>query len=463
MDEQSIFKFEEKYPFLYDEMAQGVSVYTCLRDGVAARLEGEIQEISSNAEFEKGKIYLRRILGTIFKWRKYRKAETVIFTSSVYRRDKGRNLAAEFLLQKYPNGVVFEWPSRNENFDKAYFKDKKRYIPLDGYLLRYKLYCKLHKKEMQRQEEEGRKRLQDAFDKNAPIPDKYRSAVKYIIEELPRCLVATIASQRVFARMFRNYKNIRYAVDFWGSGRENIIPVLKGNPQSIELQHGLITSIHPGYVYPQFVKNVESALFKRKILVYATRDKDVLCKQSIYEDKQVEIVGNPRIERYKSLLAENKKEKKWVLFTSQPYEQDQAGVVYYSKILPYLQKLAEVIEKEGRYRLVIKLHPRENEGAQQLYKKAIPTAEIFGASSSLYELLGETYLHVTATSTVLFEGIEFDVPTVTVQFDNYNPKDIYGIETLHVDKPRRMEGVWRQLSDEQFYKSYLQSLKNRKE
>ncbi len=454
---EQLFAFEERYPFLYEEMVNGVSVYTCLRDSVAARLESELQEASNSPE-QKGKVYLRRIFDTFLKWRKYRKAETVIFTSSVYRRDKGRNLAAEFLLQKYPNGVIFEWPSRHEAFDKAYFKDKSPYVALDGYLLRYKLYCKLHKKEMQRMEEECRARLTEAFAKNPPQTDAHKRAVDYLLDALPNSIVATTMSQRIFARMLRKYKNIKYAVDFWGSGRENIIPVLHGNPESIELQHGIITPLHPGYVYPSFVKQVQSTLFERKILVYTQRDKDILCKQSIYDEAQIEIVGNPRIQRYKQLFVLSGRQKKWILFSSQPYEQDQAGVIYYEKMLPYLKRLAELIDKDGKYTLAIKLHPRENDGIKALYQKAVPSAKVFGSDSQLYELLSESYLHVTATSTVLFEALEFDVPTITLQFENYTPREIFGKDTFHVIELLDMDDILHQLMNEQEYQTYLANL-----
>ena len=52
----------------------------------------------------------------------------------------GGNWTAGVLMDKYPDGVVFEWPSRTDLYDIAYFQDdrKDRYCPLDFYILLYK-------------------------------------------------------------------------------------------------------------------------------------------------------------------------------------------------------------------------------------------------------------------------------------------------------------------------------------
>ncbi len=461
MDKKAqLFAFEEKYPFLYDIQVNGVPIYTSVRDGVVGILEkgADGEKTAVVVPQSKGKIFIRRILDTFFKRGKYRKATTVIFTSSVYRRDNGRNLAAEYLLEKYPNGVVFEWPSRNEDFDRAYLTDKQPYVALDGYIVRYKLYCLLHKKKLRVIEEETREKIQSAFAENPPSDNVQKRIASYVEEALPKSVATTWASQQVFAKIFRKYKNIQYAIDFWGSGRENIIPVLQNKPQSLELQHGIITSGHQGYIYPEFVKNVKTDFFKRQLLVYGEATKKLLVGHSIFEEDKIEVVGNPRVQMYKKIFAEGQKQKKWILFSSQPYEQDYPGMVYYQKMMPYLQRLSELIADDGRYTLAIKLHPRENLDIQQLYEKELPKVKIFGTSSQLYELLGEAYLHITATSTVLLEALEFDVPTVTVQF-NVNPKEIFGKETLHMDSVSCVREIWDKLLNEKIYNEYLEYLK----
>ena len=137
---EKLYDFEKKYSFLYEIEWNGVPVYTCFRDSVSLILSGEANNNEAEYQVEKGKIYLRRIWDSFWKIRKLKKAKTLIFTSTMFRRDYGRNLAAEYLMDKYPDGVVFEWPSRTDLYDIAYFQDdrKDRYCPLDFYILLYK-------------------------------------------------------------------------------------------------------------------------------------------------------------------------------------------------------------------------------------------------------------------------------------------------------------------------------------
>ncbi len=450
--------FENKYKFLYDIQVGGVAIYTCLRDGMMSVLSDQGLGVQASTSTEKGRVYPKRVLDSLMKWRKYRNRKTLIFTSAVYRRDKGRNLAVEFLMDKYPDAVAFEWPSRNTSFDSAYFHDKKNYVPIDGYLILYKLYSFLHRKERSNIEAQCRSRLEEQFAADPPQTDVEKRAVAFILEQLPQSVSATEFSQRLFKWMFRKYKNVDYAIDFWGSGRENIIPVLPGNPQSIELQHGIITPSHQGYVYPEFVRNSSSCLFSRKILVYGEKEKEILSQNSIFPSEMVEVIGNPRIYMYKVLFKEEKKNKKWILFTSQPYEQSYPGTVYYNVMLPYLQRIANYMEQNTSYKLAVKLHPRENNAVKKLYEDKLPKTPVFGAESELYDLLCESYIHITVSSTVLLEGAAFDVPTVTLQFQK-SPETIFGIKTLHIESPDAVESVCEKLTDETFVESYLEEIK----
>ncbi|MBQ2701724.1 MAG: hypothetical protein IJF64_01935, partial [Clostridia bacterium] len=373
MEENLLFIFEEKYPFLYDLQVRGVPVYTSFRDGVLQRLrDGKVAElpISDTAN----KVSIRRILGSFFKQRKYKKKKTLIFTSTVYRRDNGRNLAAEYLLEKYPDGAIFEWQSGNPVYDKAYFTDvnKDRYCPLDYFSVKLKIYKIFHKKEYARLCEEGLAKIKPLFENAQPQTEGERLAIEYLLAELPAAYATTVIYQKLFARYFKKFKNLEYAIDFWGGARENIIPVLRNNPKSVELQHGIITGHHPGYVYPRFVGENTSPFFKRKILVYGDKTKRILCENSIFPCENVEVIGNPRVQTYKKVFGEKQAERKLILFASQPYEGDGVGKEYYKTVVGYLKTVADVLKTDGRwagYRLAVKLHPRESNAAVQAYKE----------------------------------------------------------------------------------------------
>lgn len=428
----NLLEFESRYPELYSILANGVPVYASLRDDVNFKLSGKDNDAISTKE--QGKVSFRRIIDSFAKLRCFKKSKTAVFTSSVYRRDNGRNLAAEFLMDKYPDTVIFEWPSRNESFDFAYLKDKlrSRYCPLEYYVIYNKIYIKLHKKEYDRLCDECRQKLDAIFgDADSSLPDNYRRTIDYLKAAMPDSYATNIMNQRVFNRLFKNYRNLEYAIDFWGSARENIIPVLPSKPESIELQHGLINSAHPGYIYPKFVADLDYDFFKRKILVYGEKTKNMLCDLSIFEPQQLEVVGNPRIKKYKEEINVDATEKKLILFASQTYEQDGTGTNYYATIIPVLQKIAELIKTDERfasYKLGVKLHPRENNSIVEMYQKALPDAQVFGNTSQLYELLASSYVQLTVSSTTLFEAAEFGTVTVLVDYGGVRDVDMFGFK-----------------------------------
>ena len=457
-----LFAFEEKYPFLYDVQVNGVPVYTCARDGVLARLQA--LKSQQALPLVQGKIYPKRILDSFLKFRRMKKKQTLIFTSSMYRRDDGRNLAVEYLLEQYPDGAVFEWPSRVDAYDRAYFADpqKDKYCPMEWYILRYKLRTKLTRKKWQKWEQECAAKLQAGFSGKTAETEEEQRAIDYLLTELPQSYAATACSQELFRKMFKKYHNVQYAIDFWGSGRENIIPVLPGKPESIELQHGIITTYHPGYMYPDFVRNCNTDFFKRTLLVYGEKTKSQLVEGSIFTAEQIRVIGNPRIKTYKKCFAPRETDRKLLLFASQPYEQDGIATGYYDTVIGYLKKVEALLAEDPNwadYRLGIKLHPRENNGVVEMYQKAFPKATVYDNASQLYTLLAESFVQLTVSSTSLYEAAEFDTPTVITYFEGQDPERIFGFPVWTMENPEQAVPMLEKLRENENYSRYLQYLK----
>ena len=457
-----LIEFETEYPKLYEILVNGNPIYAALRDGVNVAVNGGGAGEGSNMASESGKVSFRRIIDSFVKLNRFKKAKTLIFTSAVYRRDRGRNLAAEFLMDKYPDAVVFEWPARNEGFDFAYFKDslKNRYCPLEWYLIKYKLYMRLHRKEYDRYCDECRVKLADIFPENSDdIPDNHRRAIEYIKAEMPNSYAVTIISQNIFRKLFSKYGNIEYAVDFWGSARENIIPVLPVKPQSVELQHGIITRIHPGYIYPKFVKELNLDFFKRTLLVYGNKTKEMLTEDSIFDPDRIEVIGNPRMQKYKTELLQNTDKRNLILFASQTYESDGTGKNYYDTVIPLLQHIEKKIIRENswhNYRLGIKLHPREGTNAIRIYRNALSHSEVFDNASQLYDLLGESFVQLTVSSTTLFEAAELGTPTIMFEYNGITAKTAYGFDVRSIRNNSDADILLDQLLDKEDYNKYLE-------
>lgn len=454
-----LIEFETEYPKLYEILVNGNPIYAALRDGVNVAVNSGDSGGGSKLDSDAGGVSVRRIIDSFFKLKRLKKVKTLIFTSSVYRRDKGRNLAAEYLMDKYPDAVVFEWPSRNESFDFAYFKDalKDKYCPLEWYLIKFKLYMLLHKKEYNRCCDECRAKLAEIFPENTEsLPENHRRAIEYIKAEMPNSYAVTVISQSIFRKIFKKYQNIEFAVDFWGSARENIIPVLPGKPQSVELQHGIITKIHPGYIYPKYVNDLELDFFKRTLLVYGNKTKEMLTEDSIFDPDKVEVIGNPRIIKYKQEFNVVEEERNLILFTSQPYEQDGVGKEYYTTVIGFLAEIENYITKNKelqKYKLAVKLHPRETNHAIEIYNRSLPEIPVYDNTSELYELINSSYIQITASSTSLYEAAELGVPTVIIEYEK-DINSIYGFTPL-VIKQNNIGNVLDIVFSPERYKAYL--------
>ncbi len=464
--ESELFAFENKYPFLYDLLVGGVPIYTSFRDSVAQLLRDGTEAVSSVQGQGGDGISIKRIIDGFFKKRKMRKKQTLIFTSTVYRRDKGRNLAAEFLMDKYPNACVFEWPSSNGVYDNAYFTDENRdkYCPLDFFLVKLKLYSLLHKKEYAKLCDKCRQIIVPQFEKVKLETEGEKKAVDYLKEHLPTSYATTVVYQKLFGKYFKRFKNIQYAVDFWGGARENIIPALKNKPQSIELQHGIIMSYHPGYIYPKFVKDNNLDFFKRQLLVYGEATKRLLVENSIFEENKIEVIGNPRIQKYKQIQKLDAEDRKLIVFASQSYEQDGTGNDYYKSVISLLKMVKSEMDKDdfwADYRLGVKLHPRENENAKALYEREIDGVEVYGNTSQLFEILNKAFVQLTVSSTTLYEAAQFDAPTVSVKYADYVPLAIYGFETWLMEDEQSVAEIMQKLKDKAEYEKYLGYLKTK--
>lgn len=461
---EKLFEFENKYKRLYDITLSGFPVYTVLRGNLQMILRGERLVQSDAYPIKKDRISIKRIVDSFLKFRKFKDSMTLIFTSSVYRRDYGRNLAVEYLIERYPKACVFEWPTREKLYDDAYVNDAliEKYCPMEYYLLVYKVYKMFHKREYDRYRNQCVLQIKGIFNTlDERCENDFKNAIEYIQEAMPQSYASIAMSQKIFQKLFQKYRHVKYAIDFWGSARENIIPVLQGNPESIELQHGVITSSHPGYVYPEFVKG-KQPFFQRRVLVYGRSTKDILCNNSIFEERKVDIIGNPRIKKYLEEHRRETQERKYLLFTSQPYEQDFGFSGYYDTVFEFLRELKECIHSNvdySDYKIAIKLHPRENENIKKRYAEVLgDDVEYFGSDKDLYGLLSQTFIHFTVNSTVLYEAAEFGCPTIIFPYGKFDMKQMFGEHTRIVSTKQGMVQCLEELSDVQEYDKYLKYL-----
>ena len=112
-----------------------------------------------------------------------------------------------------------------------------------------------------------------------------------------------------------------------------------------------------------------------------------------------------------------------------------------------------------RYKLAIKLHPRENDGVKALYEENISNAEVYDSASQLYDLLGRSWIHMTVSSTTLYEAAQFGSPTILVPFGNTKDEATYGFRVICLDVSAP-EAALKRLADKKEYDQYLAYLVN---
>lgn len=453
-----LIKFEEENKFLYEIKINDCCVYTMCREGLLNAMQCSFKSLYKSKEDKrknKTKIVLKRIIDSIFGLLKVLiiNPKVLIFTSSQYRRDYNKNLAVEWLKEKSPEAIIFEWPSKNVIYDKGYLNDtyNKDYIPLDFFIIIFKIYRIFNKRNISNWEDECRKILIDNFTENNNITE-------YIIRELPRIYSET-KSLQYCSKLYLRFLSPEFVIDFFGAARENFFVGFSGNPKLYELQHGVIFSEHTGYIYPEFVKEIESYLFKRNLLVYGLKTKEILVNQSIFEEDQITVIGNPRIKMYKKISFLKNKNKKYILFSSQPVSSKS----YYNRMIEYMIYINNSIkdlDKDNNFQLVVKLHPRENYGVFDFYKENLPDDVLIITSDiSLYELLQESWLQFTYTSTTLYEAALFNVPTITLRFKGWDIDKIYGFKVLQVETEYEVKEMMQKMLDEKNYLNYSKYLK----
>jgi hypothetical protein len=177
--------------------------------------------------------------------------------------------------------------------------------------------------------------------------------------------------------------------------RETFIEVCKDmNIPVVELQHGIIRPHHLGYSYPN---NRSKHTFPDYLLVFGDYWKNTV--EFPIPPENIYSVGYPYLdmmnEQYSSCKSTDQ-----VIFISQPHIADQ------------LTQFAVKFEEISDFSSVYKLHPHEYENWEKRFPhlKRSPI-QVVTHEPRLYRLLSESTVQVGVNSTVLYEGLKFNLET----------------------------------------------------
>jgi hypothetical protein len=196
------------------------------------------------------------------------------------------------------------------------------------------------------------------------------------------------------------------------------------NIPSIELQHGIISKHHAGYVKNCSKGNMDC--HPEYLLTYGLEFEKIAKNGNLFKSENVTTVGFPyieeRIERTKEI--ENdilkkfiSKNKRNILVSSQWAEAE--------KILDFTIKLSQLLkEKNESIGVLFKPHPRDvNKYNMDKYNNIF----LVEKSEDIYKIFKVIDIHTTAWSTTGIEALLFGKPNIYLELGGTNIKNIIDI------------------------------------
>ncbi|HEW92564.1 MAG TPA: hypothetical protein ENF81_08495 [Thermotogaceae bacterium] len=265
---------------------------------------------------------------------------------------------------------------------------------------------------------------------------KYTKPFMGYIDILASYVSRYLASVEVFRRFLKKV-NVKTAffVCFYSTINRAAVKVAKEyGIKTVDVQHGIITSKHAGYISPYSLIKDDVVDF---VFVYGKFFKDVLINNSVwFNSDNVIVTGNYYMTKYKEIHTvqnEGKKNRKReLLITSQPAIPEEA----------YEDIIKESIEIG--LNPVVKLHPADSRDKFKKYDIRV----IDDSNVSLYDFLTKVDYHATVHSTSALEALAFGVPNIVIPWKGLykNIDFILDDYTTKLYKKRELKGMIDTLS-----------------
>lgn len=228
-----------------------------------------------------------------------------------------------------------------------------------------------------------------------------RFSIKYhisIVNILRGFLMDMLYYKKLFSK-----QNVRKIYIVSSYGLEPIIAAAHSQKiEVIEIQHGTISKYHLGYSFPN---NSKVPYFPDKLLLFGKFWRDI----TPFPECIIEYVGFPYLELNIKKYKNSVKAKNTVLFVSQ------------GTIGCELLRIAFDFAKENKcYTVWYKLHPSEYSSWEVLYPilheavKLCNFTLLKNNEADLYEVLSKSEFQVGVSSTVLYEGLAFNVKSILI-------------------------------------------------
>ncbi len=184
---------------------------------------------------------------------------------------------------------------------------------------------------------------------------------------------------------------------------------------TIETQHGAMD--HAGYNYGKhLLKYKKHFPISDYILTHNKIWADYLIDNTFRNKEEVFIVGNPRIDFWKSKICKKKKDNTVDILVSSVNTKADSLIEFLSKTLNILRSY------DIKVNIKIKLHPNEkcNIKKWNRFKKQNQEITLIGIDSlNLYEYLVQSDFHISIYSSIHHEAINFGIPTGVLNIEGW--------------------------------------------
>ncbi len=301
-----------------------------------------------------------------------------------------------YLLIEYPNDAFGHY--HKQNYDNIYF--------LDWELFKIYIRAKLKRKKYVK-ENSPIKKLFDTFDltfKPSIINDRLTKMflfVKFFVR-----LLKKIHPEVILLIDGYDYKQMALI----SAANELRIP-------TIELQHGLISPSHMGYIYK---KVHERRLFADFLFTFGDYFSELIKNHSkAWKSQNIISVGFPYIEMVKKHSAELPEKLKELAASHRIIYVTSQWTVR-KELLKFILQLSELIEE--RYFIFYKTHPGEK-NVREFYeplKKKKNVELITDKTVNSLEIMKVAKVHSTVYSTSYFESTYFELANIFIYVDQYS-------------------------------------------
>ncbi|UMX47655.1 MAG: hypothetical protein L7H18_04400 [Candidatus Nealsonbacteria bacterium DGGOD1a] len=194
---------------------------------------------------------------------------------------------------------------------------------------------------------------------------------------------------------------------------------------AIEMQHGIITNAHAGYIYSIPQEYVFSKPLPEKFMAHGRIYKDIiLASGNEFSSKDIVIAGNMRMEKFMRESLSGREAIRKKVRQALGVDENAFLAVVSSENLPK-EGFARIMEEtmaisEEDLFICIKLHPAEDDW-RQAYGNILfhPRARfVTDGDIDLYELLVASDLHATTISTVFLECLALGIPNIIIESPN---------------------------------------------